>query len=76
MTMTLPELPKQALADIIAALRKDLRGALLDVATQNAIFKATVSEGHRITIPEAERQALGLKTGDLVQVVVIPLKKE
>jgi len=76
MTMSLPELPKQELTDIIAAIRKDARLAVLDIATGNAFFKATVAEGYRITSPEAEREALGLSTGDLVQVVVIPLKKK
>jgi len=69
-------LPKQAVEDIIAALRKDLRGAALDIASTTAFFKATVTEGYRITVPEDERKALGLETGDLVQVVVIPLKKK
>ncbi|MFB5610454.1 MAG: transcriptional regulator, partial [Nitrosopumilaceae archaeon] len=30
----------------------------------------------RISIPEAERDALGLKEGDLVQVIVLPLEKK
>lgn len=41
----------------------------------SAVFKTTVQKAGRISIPEAERRALGIKEGDLVQVVVIPLKK-
>ena len=36
-------------------------------------FKTTVGSNGRISIPEAERQALGMDEGDLVQVVVIPV---
>ena len=30
---------------------------ILDVARGRAVFKAKISEGHRITIPEAERES-------------------
>jgi len=36
-------------------------------------FKTTVGSNGRISIPEAERQALSMDEGDLVQVVVIPV---
>jgi len=39
-------------------------------------FKTTVGSNGRISIPEAERDALGLKEGDLVQVVVVPVEKK
>ena len=39
-------------------------------------FKTTVGSNGRISIPEAERDALGLKEGDLVQLVVIPIEKK
>ena len=39
-------------------------------------FKTSVGSNGRISIPEAERDALGLKEGDLVQVVIIPIKKK
>ena len=39
-------------------------------------FKRSVGSNGRISIPEAERDALGLKEGDLVQVVVIPIEKK
>ena len=40
-----------------------------------AMFKTTVQKAGRISIPEAERQALGIDEGDLVQVILIPLRK-
>lgn len=41
----------------------------------NAVFKATVQSNGRISIPDAERKALGIDEGDLVQVIIIPLEK-
>ncbi|MBI3022123.1 MAG: hypothetical protein HYY68_00165 [Thaumarchaeota archaeon] len=40
-----------------------------------AVFKATVQKAGRISIPEAERQALKIKEGDLIQVIVVPIKR-
>jgi len=39
-------------------------------------FKTAVGSNGRISIPEAERDALGLKEGDLVQVVIVPIEKK
>jgi AbrB family looped-hinge helix DNA binding protein len=39
-------------------------------------YKTSVGSNGRISIPEAERDALGLKEGDLVQVVIIPIEKK
>lgn len=39
-------------------------------------YKTTVGSNGRISIPEAERNALGLGEGDLVQVIVLPLAKK
>ena len=39
-------------------------------------FKTTVGSNGRISIPEAERSALGLGVGDLVQVIVLPIAKK
>jgi AbrB family looped-hinge helix DNA binding protein len=38
-------------------------------------FKTTVGSNGRISIPEAEREALNLGEGDLVQVMVLPIQK-
>jgi bifunctional DNA-binding transcriptional regulator/antitoxin component of YhaV-PrlF toxin-antitoxin module len=41
----------------------------------NAMFKTTIQSGGRISIPEAERQALKIDDGDLVQVIIIPIER-
>lgn len=38
-----------------------------------AAFKTRVQSGGRISIPDAEREALGIDEGDIVQTIVIPL---
>ena len=38
-------------------------------------FKTSVGSNGRISIPEAERDALGIKENDLVQVIVIPVER-
>ena len=38
-------------------------------------YKTVIGSNGRISIPEAERSALGLSEGDLVQVIVIPVAK-
>ena len=39
-------------------------------------YKTTVGSNGRISIPEAERNALGFGEGDLVQVIVLPIAKK
>ncbi len=39
-------------------------------------YKTTIGSNGRISIPEAERDALGLSEGDLVQVIVLPVSKK
>ncbi|MCV0430275.1 AbrB/MazE/SpoVT family DNA-binding domain-containing protein [Nitrosopumilus sp.] len=39
-------------------------------------YKTTISSNGRISIPEAERNALGLGDGDLVQVIILPIAKK
>ena len=39
-------------------------------------YKTTVGSNGRISIPEAERNALGLHEGDLVQVIVLPIARK
>jgi len=42
----------------------------------HAMFKTTIQSGGRISIPEAEREALKIDDGDLVQVIVIPIERK
>ena len=44
--------------------------------TQFAMFKSTVQSGGRISIPEAERQTVGIEDGDLVQVIIFPISEK
>jgi len=44
--------------------------------TQFAMFKSTVQSGGRISIPEAERQTVGIGDGDLVQVIIFPIAEK
>ena len=39
-------------------------------------YKTTISSNGRISIPEAERNALGLGDDDLVQVIILPIAKK
>jgi hypothetical protein len=44
--------------------------------TQFAMFKTNVQTGGRISIPEAERQTVGIEEGMPVQVIIFPLEKK
>jgi len=41
-----------------------------------ATFKTRVQSGGRISIPDAEREALDIEEGDIVQTVVVPVKRD
>jgi hypothetical protein len=55
---------------------QNMFSSLQGFTNYNAMFKTTVQSGGRISIPEAERQALGIEEGDLVQVIIIPLARK
>ena len=57
-------------------LQEQVREALLTFTERNAIFKVKVRSGGRISIPEAEREALGIREGDIVQVILAPISKK
>jgi hypothetical protein len=40
-----------------------------------ATFKTRVQSGGRISIPDAEREALDIEEGDIVQAIVVPVKR-
>ena len=49
-------------------------GAQLGAMSRSmATFKTRVQSGGRISIPDAEREALDIEEGDIVQTIVIPL---
>lgn len=48
----------------------------LGAMSQTATFKTRVQSGGRISIPDAEREALDIEEGDIVQAVVVPVKRE
>ena len=41
---------------------------------EHAVFKAKVVSGYRITIPDVERELLGIKEGDYVWVMLEKIK--
>jgi len=47
----------------------------LGTLTSTATFKTRVQSGGRISIPDAEREALDIEEGDIVQTVVVPVKR-
>jgi len=57
-------------------LQEQVREALLTFTEKNAVFKTKVQRGGRISIPEAERDVLGINEGDIVQVILAPVKKK
>lgn len=47
----------------------------LGAMSQMATFKTRVQSGGRISIPDAERETLDIEEGDIVQAVVVPVKR-
>ncbi|MFT4933276.1 MAG: hypothetical protein ACI91T_003181 [Natronomonas sp.] len=47
----------------------------LSTLTGTATFKTRIQSGGRISIPDAEREALDIEEGDIVQTIVIPVKR-
>jgi len=48
----------------------------LGAVSQTATFKTRVQSGGRISIPDAEREALDIEEGDIVQAVILPVKRD
>ena len=51
---------------------QNMFSSLQGFTNYNAMFKTNVQSGGRNRIPEAERQALGIEEGNIVQVIIIP----
>lgn len=47
----------------------------LGTMSKMATFKTRIQSGGRISIPDAEREALDIGEGDIVQTVVVPVKR-
>ena len=47
----------------------------LGAMSQMATFKTRIQSGGRISIPDAEREALDIGEGDIVQTVIVPVKR-
>jgi len=63
----------QGISQLIRDARNELWGTITDIVRRNSVFKVRIGKQNRITIPDAEAEALGVKEGDLVQVIIIPL---
>ncbi|MFB6282271.1 MAG: AbrB/MazE/SpoVT family DNA-binding domain-containing protein [Haloferacaceae archaeon] len=51
-------------------------GGVGSMGTDAAVFKTRVQSGGRISIPDAEREALDIDEGDIVQTVIVPIDGE
>ncbi len=81
----LKEMSEQAVEQQTEFLRQMMTGgsggmsglSQLDAMSRSmATFKTRIQSGGRISIPDAEREALDIQEGDIVQTVVIPIKRE
>ncbi len=64
------ELARQLLAGSTGGMPGAQLGAM---SRSMATFKTRVQSGGRVSIPDAEREALDINEGDIVQTVVIPI---
>lgn len=69
-------LMERLLSGDMGDIQDRLRKALLSVSERNAVFKTKVQSGGRISVPEAEREALGINEGDIIQVVLFKVKEK
>ncbi len=49
--------------------------ALSSFGMGTAMFKSRVQSNGRVSIPDAEREALDIEEGDIVQTIVLPIKR-
>jgi AbrB family looped-hinge helix DNA binding protein len=73
---------QQSLVSNMTALQKNAMEQLFNMSGMMqsfmgcGAFKTTVGSNGRISIPEAEREALKINEGDLVQVLILPLDRK
>lgn len=60
---------------VIKLLLDTVRPGYIFPKNPSVVFTAKVIESGRITVPDVEREALGIKPGDLVQVAIWKLKE-
>lgn len=73
---TAVEQQQEVLQQLIAASQPNMGMGQLGAMSQMAMFKTRVQSSGRISIPDAEREALDIAEGDIVQTVVIPVKRK
>lgn len=71
-----PEELKALLPEITERIKEQSSMAMDQVFKGHAIFKAKVHEGGKVTIPEAEMETMDIEEGDIVQLIVRPVKKK
>lgn len=64
---------QRAVRNLLAGLPAANAGAHLGLGGELGTFKTRLGSGGRVTIPEAERAALGIGEGDIVQTIVVPV---
>ena len=72
------ETQQELLAEFMSANTPMTSGGVPNLgamSTGTAIFKTRVQSGGRISIPDAEREVLGIDEGDIVQTIVVPIKQ-
>jgi flagellar basal body rod protein FlgF len=69
------EQQQEFLQQLLGASTSGFSAPQLGAMNQMATFKTRVQSGGRISIPDAEREALDIGEGDIVQTVVIPVKR-
>lgn len=72
----LDETEVEDIPELIEVFRKHIKKTWSDFISTRAFFKAKVGESGRITIPTAERETLDIEEGEIVQVIVRPLKEK
>ena len=72
---TAVEQQQEFIQQLMAASQPNVSMGQLGAMSQMAMFKTRVQSSGRISIPDAEREALDIAEGDIVQTVVIPVKR-
>lgn len=70
------ENPSSLVAEFLVGFQNVARDLLVTFFKRNVVFKARVQSGRRISIPEEEMIVAGIKEGDIVQVIIVPLSSE